>query len=133
MERASHDLKAVITTYVRKHNHDVPVARGVGYRPTLPTNSSNNATTMTINNESGMSYHNPNNSMMNASRDSNILPSSETRYTLEMLHNQGSFGFSEFENPIRSSYMNRQPNWEGLFSKDNDKPKDENFFDSILQ
>lgn len=27
MERASHDLKSVITTYEGKHNHDVPAAR----------------------------------------------------------------------------------------------------------
>ena len=27
MERASHDLKSVITTYEGKHNHDVPTAR----------------------------------------------------------------------------------------------------------
>lgn len=28
VERASHDLRAVITTYEGKHNHDVPAARG---------------------------------------------------------------------------------------------------------
>lgn len=28
MERASHDLKSVITTYEGKHNHEVPAARG---------------------------------------------------------------------------------------------------------
>ncbi|KAL6547016.1 WRKY Transcription Factor [Orobanche minor] len=30
VERASHDLKAVITTYEGKHNHDVPAARNSG-------------------------------------------------------------------------------------------------------
>ncbi|KAL2926108.1 putative WRKY transcription factor 33 [Bienertia sinuspersici] len=30
IERASHDLRAVITTYEGKHNHDVPAARGSG-------------------------------------------------------------------------------------------------------
>uniref|UniRef100_A0A7N0V988 WRKY domain-containing protein n=1 Tax=Kalanchoe fedtschenkoi TaxID=63787 RepID=A0A7N0V988_KALFE len=30
VERASHDLRAVITTYEGKHNHDVPAARGSG-------------------------------------------------------------------------------------------------------
>lgn len=34
VERASHDPKAVITTYEGKHNHDVPTAR--------PNNNSNN-------------------------------------------------------------------------------------------
>nr|VDD39003.1 unnamed protein product [Brassica oleracea] len=31
VERASHDMRAVITTYEGKHNHDVPAARGSGY------------------------------------------------------------------------------------------------------
>jgi WRKY transcription factor 33 len=30
VERASHDTRAVITTYEGKHNHDVPVGRGGG-------------------------------------------------------------------------------------------------------
>ncbi|CAL1368649.1 unnamed protein product [Linum trigynum] len=30
VERASHDLRSVITTYEGKHNHDVPAARGSG-------------------------------------------------------------------------------------------------------
>jgi WRKY transcription factor 33 len=45
VERASHDLRAVITTYEGKHNHDVPAARGSAatfYRPTsLPLDNSN--------------------------------------------------------------------------------------------
>ena len=32
VERASHDLRAVITTYEGKHNHDVPVGRGAASR-----------------------------------------------------------------------------------------------------
>ncbi|CAO2182484.1 unnamed protein product [Urochloa humidicola] len=38
VERASHDLRAVITTYEGKHNHDVPAARGSAalYRPAPP-------------------------------------------------------------------------------------------------
>lgn len=36
MERASHDLKSVITTYEGKHNHDVPAARNSSH-----TNSGN--------------------------------------------------------------------------------------------
>ncbi|KAK6149482.1 hypothetical protein DH2020_017007 [Rehmannia glutinosa] len=31
VERASHDLKSVITTYEGKHNHDVPAARNTGH------------------------------------------------------------------------------------------------------
>ena len=32
VERASHDTRAVITTYEGKHNHDVPVGRGAASR-----------------------------------------------------------------------------------------------------
>ncbi|KAF0910424.1 hypothetical protein E2562_002889 [Oryza meyeriana var. granulata] len=36
VERASHDTRAVITTYEGKHNHDVPVGRGGGRAPAAP-------------------------------------------------------------------------------------------------
>ncbi|XP_072977265.1 WRKY transcription factor SUSIBA2 isoform X4 [Typha angustifolia] len=36
VERASHDPKAVITTYEGKHNHDVPAARTSGYETSAP-------------------------------------------------------------------------------------------------
>uniref|UniRef100_A0A804L950 WRKY domain-containing protein n=1 Tax=Musa acuminata subsp. malaccensis TaxID=214687 RepID=A0A804L950_MUSAM len=52
VERACHDLRAVITTYEGKHNHDVPAARGSGgqgsssfamaIRPTATTSSHQN-------------------------------------------------------------------------------------------
>jgi WRKY transcription factor 33 len=45
VERASNDLRAVITTYEGKHNHDVPAARGSAaaalYRATPPPQASN--------------------------------------------------------------------------------------------
>lgn len=37
MERASHDLKSVITTYEGKHNHDVPAARISSHSSTGPS------------------------------------------------------------------------------------------------
>ncbi|KAJ0965251.1 hypothetical protein J5N97_026389 [Dioscorea zingiberensis] len=37
VERASHDLKSVITTYEGKHNHDVPAARGSGHSNSGPS------------------------------------------------------------------------------------------------
>lgn len=37
VERASHDLKAVITTYEGKHNHDVPVARNSSHDTAGPS------------------------------------------------------------------------------------------------
>ncbi|KAE8672157.1 putative WRKY transcription factor 2 [Hibiscus syriacus] len=43
VERASHDLKSVITTYEGKHNHDVPAARNSSY---VNSAASNSATAM---------------------------------------------------------------------------------------
>lgn len=37
MERASHDLKSVITTYEGKHNHDVPAARNSSHISNVPS------------------------------------------------------------------------------------------------
>jgi WRKY transcription factor 33 len=48
VERASQDLRAVITTYEGKHNHDVPAPRGSGNhsinkpQPNMPTMNNNN-------------------------------------------------------------------------------------------
>ncbi|KAG7023933.1 WRKY transcription factor WRKY24 [Cucurbita argyrosperma subsp. argyrosperma] len=42
IERASHDLKAVITTYEGKHNHEIPAARGGGSRPVSNNHGNDN-------------------------------------------------------------------------------------------
>ncbi|GJY57522.1 DNA-binding WRKY transcription factor [Tanacetum coccineum] len=129
VERASNDMRSVITTYEGKHNHDVPVARGMGHRQLLSTNSNNNGATMTTN-PSQLSYMHSTNSMIDQTRGSNLPPSSQ--FTLEMLHKPQGFGFSGFENPIRSAYMNRQPNHDSVFSKAKDEPQDDNFLESLL-
>lgn len=131
VERASHDLKSVITTYEGRHNHDVPVARGVSHFPSQTNNPINNVANMTFN-QSELSYQHPNNSMINDIRDYKIPQSFETQFTLEMLQDQGGFGLSGFENPLRSTYMNQQPNSEVVFSKAKDETKDDNFLESLL-
>ncbi|XP_076887620.1 putative WRKY transcription factor 2 [Bidens hawaiensis] len=40
VERASHDLKSVITTYEGKHNHDVPAARNSSHNSTITQSQS---------------------------------------------------------------------------------------------
>ncbi|KAK9072978.1 hypothetical protein SSX86_007300 [Deinandra increscens subsp. villosa] len=45
VERASHDLDSVITTYEGKHNHNVPSHRGSSYATTQPPYKSNTTTT----------------------------------------------------------------------------------------
>lgn len=42
VERASHDLKSVITTYEGKHNHDVPAARNSSHGGSSAGNSNGN-------------------------------------------------------------------------------------------
>ncbi|KAI8008882.1 putative WRKY transcription factor 2 [Camellia lanceoleosa] len=44
VERASHDLKSVITTYEGKHNHDVPAARNSSHANSGTTNNGPNQT-----------------------------------------------------------------------------------------
>ncbi|XP_062179637.1 WRKY transcription factor WRKY24-like [Phragmites australis] len=43
VERASHDPRAVITTYEGKHNHDVPVGRGAASRAQVPAQPASDA------------------------------------------------------------------------------------------
>ncbi|KAF5751320.1 WRKY DNA-binding protein 33 isoform 1 [Tripterygium wilfordii] len=127
VERASHDLRAVITTYEGKHNHDVPAARGSGGR-SLPSDNNYN------NNSSNNHPIHP--SMSTRAQATN--PSSNTGlptvsdgqgpYSLEMLQNPGSFGFSGF-----GAYMNQPMEFENAFSRAKEEPRDDNLFiESLL-
>ncbi|GMN59846.1 hypothetical protein TIFTF001_028940 [Ficus carica] len=49
VERASHDLKSVITTYEGKHNHDVPAARNSSHVNSGPSNNIAQASAAAIN------------------------------------------------------------------------------------
>ncbi|KAK9279945.1 hypothetical protein L1049_013629 [Liquidambar formosana] len=131
VERASHDLRAVITTYEGKHNHDVPAARGSGNhhsvnRP-LPDNNNNNNNVAAAIRPSAMTHHS-NNSTINPR-----LPTSEAQapFTLEMLQSPGSFGFSGFGNPM-GSYMNQSQHNDNVFSRAKDEPRDDIFIESYL-
>ncbi|KAI5663157.1 hypothetical protein M9H77_22480 [Catharanthus roseus] len=128
VERASHDLRAVITTYEGKHNHDVPAARGSGSytvnRPSAVNNSGGHLpmTTMASNN------HNHNHSMNssvpsfpNSLQNNNTLlrgQSHQTPYTLQMLPNPGNF--------VPNSNMQQMDN---SFSLAKEEPKDDFFSD----
>ncbi|GMI79857.1 WRKY DNA-BINDING PROTEIN 33, WRKY DNA-binding protein 33 [Hibiscus trionum] len=118
VERASHDLRAVITTYEGKHNHDVPAARGSGYAMNRPSS------TATANN-------------INAPIRPSAVPSqpnnisySNSGITWEMLQqNNGGFGFSRLEKPT-SSYMSQTQFSDGIFAKH--EPRDDSFLDGFL-
>ncbi|KAJ7964273.1 WRKY transcription factor [Quillaja saponaria] len=135
VERASHDLRAVITTYEGKHNHDVPAARGSGShsvnRP-LPNNSNNNNNhAATAIRPSAVTNHS-NNSISNSLN--NLRPQTsegQSQFPLDMLQSPGSFGFSGFGNPM-GSYMNQQEVSDNVFSRAKEEPRDDLFLESLL-
>ncbi|ESQ52514.1 hypothetical protein EUTSA_v10016542mg [Eutrema salsugineum] len=119
VERASHDLRAVITTYEGKHNHDVPAARGSGYATNRPSQDSSSAPIR----PAAIAGH------------SNYTTSSQAPYTLQMLQNNtnsGSFGYAMNNN---NNNLQTQQNFGGGggFSRAKEEPNEESsFFDSFL-
>ena len=120
MERAAHDVRAVITTYEGKHNHDVPAPRGSGGYPPVnraPTDSGSSNGAPAIR---PLPMTNNLNLATNYPSFLNNIRSPETKnqapYTLEMLQSPGSFGFSSFGNSVGAK----------------EEPKDDSFFESFL-
>lgn len=133
VERASHDLRAVITTYEGKHNHDVPAARGSGShsvnRP-MPNNASNHTNTAATSVRLLPVIHQSDNSLQN--QRSQAPPEGQSPFTLEMLQSPGSFGFSGFGNPMQS-YVNQQQLSDNVFSsRTKEEPRDDMFLESLL-
>ncbi|BAT88276.1 hypothetical protein VIGAN_05173300 [Vigna angularis var. angularis] len=125
VERASHDLRAVITTYEGKHNHDVPAARGSGSNSisrAVPINATTNSTTSAAT------------SIYSNNSHQNLRPPALERtqhYNPSMQQGSGSFGFSGFGNPLMGSYMNQQS--DNVFaSRAKEEPGDDSFLDSLL-
>lgn len=129
VERASHDLRAVITTYEGKHNHDVPAARGSGShmvnRPSTDHNISLAIKPLATTNHT--------NNIMGNPHFGGRLPTSEaqTPFTLEMLQNPGGFGFSGFMNST-GSYMSQSQHSDTAFPKAKEEPRDDLFIESLL-
>lgn len=99
MERASHDMRAVITTYEGKHNHDVPAARGsAGYGAnTKPASDSNRNSNVSVAAVRPLALPNHSNNLSYlSSLQKQPTSESQSPYTLKMLQNSGSYGFSEF-------------------------------------
>ncbi|CAL0317762.1 unnamed protein product [Lupinus luteus] len=133
VERASHDLRAVITTYEGKHNHDVPAARGSGNhsvnRP-MPNNNISNAATTALR-PTALNHPTNNNSLQSLRPQASS--EGQSPFTLDMLQSPGSFGFSGFGNPM-GSYMNQQQQLsDNVFSsRAKEEPRDDLFLDSLL-
>ena len=115
VERASHDLRAVITTYEGKHNHDVPAARGSGSlsRPAATT------TTMAI--------------RPSAVSSQSTSHMNQAPFTLEMLQAPNGYGYSNYENSM-NSYMNhqQQKHMESMYNRAKDEPREDLFIESLL-
>ncbi|KAG9151166.1 hypothetical protein Leryth_002732 [Lithospermum erythrorhizon] len=93
VERASNDIRSVITTYEGKHNHDVPAARGSGNR-LASSNANNNA---------GMAIR-PAAIPMRSIRPPTTQ--SQAPYTLEMLQQNNPGNSFSFGNYV-GSFMNQ--------------------------
>ncbi|KAJ7950062.1 WRKY transcription factor [Quillaja saponaria] len=121
VERASNDLKAVITTYEGKHNHDVPAARGSSFytanRTSLVSNTTN--APVPIRPSALPSYSNQTNITNSLYETLKPTPGSQEPFTLEMLQRQGSFGNSSYSRSI-SAYTNHTQfsDWEFPGAKD---------------
>ncbi|KAH0662424.1 double WRKY type transfactor [Solanum tuberosum] len=121
VERASQDIRSVITTYEGKHNHDVPAARGSGNhsinRPMAPTIRPT-VTSHQSNYQVPLQSIRPQQSEMGAP------------YTLEMLQRPNNYGISGYANS-GDSYENQvQDN--NVFSRTKDEPRDDMFMESLL-
>lgn len=127
MERASHDLRAVITTYEGKHNHDVPPARGSGSH-SLSRPFPNNEPPAAIRPLSVVTHHSNNGGHPQGLR---LQRSSDSQaaFTVEMVQNGNGFSFPEFGNSMgMGSYMNQtQPN-DNLFTRAKEEPRDHDMF-----
>ncbi|XP_021765953.1 probable WRKY transcription factor 33 [Chenopodium quinoa] len=111
IERASHDTRAVITTYEGKHNHDVPAARGSASYNNAPMPVRPSAIASQPNQIIGLRPLN--NNISSASRPE----AHQSPFSLQMLQNTGSFGFSGFGNN----------------SEAKEEPIDNMFFESFLR
>ncbi|CAK9150451.1 unnamed protein product [Ilex paraguariensis] len=134
VERASHNLGAVLTTYEGKHNHDVPAARGSSsYTVNRPSSNMSNNNAPIATRPLAMTNHsnhltNYSNSLHNTSL---AATQSQAPFTLQGLQSPRSFGFSGFSNSA-GSYMNRTQHIDNAFFAAKEEPKDDSFFASFL-
>ncbi|KAJ4805076.1 WRKY transcription factor [Rhynchospora pubera] len=124
VERASHDARAVITTYEGKHNHDVPMSRGNGShnisRP-LP-NDLSNAMAMRPVAINSFTNHLTTNPIFGArlNAQGNQAP------IQEMLLGQGGY-FPGYGTSGNSSYMNQS-----LIGRAKDEPREDLLMEQFL-
>lgn len=113
VERACHDMRAVITTYEGKHNHDVPAARGSA------SYSMAGRPAASVNNPSAI------NGMMNFPVPQ--MPRNQAPYAVPTLHNTNNpYTFLGFGNST-GTYMTQN-----ALSITKEETKEASFFNSFL-
>ncbi|GAB4833256.1 hypothetical protein Ancab_031503 [Ancistrocladus abbreviatus] len=134
IERASHDLRAVITTYEGKHNHDVPAARGSSNyninRPSL--NTSNSYAPMPSRPSVVTSQSNNTTDAKSFTNTSLQHSESQVPASLKMLQSSGGFGFSGFGNPSAGSYGYQIQQTKSIYPRSKEEQTDDIFVDSFL-
>ncbi|KAI3811032.1 hypothetical protein L1987_20747 [Smallanthus sonchifolius] len=118
VERASHDLRAVITTYEGKHNHDVPAPRGSGSYNINRVPATNNYGTMTI--RPSTKYSTKIQNTMGLTNNGGQPP-----YTLQILQNSGNYSLQE------GSYVNQSRGKDMSLWSAKEEPEDDMFFNSF--
>lgn len=116
VERAAHDMKAVITTYEGKHNHDVPVGRGsasCSLNTTSLNNNNNIVTTPTPIRPSPAltDYSNNSTSFTNSLHDTKLPTTSATSqepFQLDMFLSPISFEYSALDRSIGPNTKSEQ-------------------------
>ncbi|KAG6466509.1 probable WRKY transcription factor 26 [Zingiber officinale] len=145
VERASHDQRAVITTYEGKHNHDVPAARGSGAQLVNRPNIINYSNSNNDNNNNNFSVAirpsattNSHNRLLTNSTLNTKLEVSQNQSpfsTLDMIQSSGSYGLSDYDSSLNSSYRNlpqqQQTQIQSVFSKTKGEQRDEPIFMSL--
>uniref|UniRef100_A0A1D1Z5I9 Putative WRKY transcription factor 33 n=1 Tax=Anthurium amnicola TaxID=1678845 RepID=A0A1D1Z5I9_9ARAE len=111
VERASHDLRAVITTYEGKHNHEVPPARGSAAAQAARAPAEGSNMTMAIRPSATATHanHMAANPLFGG-RAPHAAADARAPFTLEMLQApERSYGFPGFDDNLGvSSYMGQQ-------------------------
>ncbi|KAK9049414.1 hypothetical protein SSX86_025980 [Deinandra increscens subsp. villosa] len=115
VERASHDLRAVITTYEGKHNHDVPAPRGSG--------SYNVNRAPTTNNSYGSMPMRPSTNTQNTMGLTNN--GGQPPYTLQVLQNSSNYVLQE------GPYVNQNQRKDMSLSSAKEEPEDDLYFSSF--
>ncbi|KHN33250.1 Putative WRKY transcription factor 33 [Glycine soja] len=110
VERASHDMKAVITTYEGKHIHDVPLGRGNSSYSMNRTSLNNNTNTSTSNvtapapiRPSAVTNYSNSASFTNSLHDTKQPTSAgQEPFPMDLLLSPGSIGFSANDSFLQS-------------------------------